>query len=268
MTTTQMPRTRRGHSDLQPEPVRRIDWRAILLVCAMLSAPLYIAMDLTSALLYDGYNYKDQTISELSAIGAPTRPFWIPLGFAYSGLLIAGAIGIWKSAGHSRGLMIIAVLVGIVGILGYVGWPFAPMHQREVLAAGGGTTSDTMHLILGGINTVLFFLMLALGALAMGKNFRLYSIATILLMVIFGTLMGLETADVADNEPTPWLGIWERLAVESPMVWITVLAAVLLYRMRGSPAREPDLSGQTEVAGSTASETVAPAKHGGILRSR
>jgi hypothetical protein len=238
-----------------------------LLACAVLSAPLYIAMDVTSSLLYEGYSYKDQTISELSAIGAPTRPLWVPLGFVYSGLLIAGAIGIWKSAGHSRALMTIAVLVGLVGILGYVGWPFAPMHQREVLAAGGGTVSDTMHLVLSGVNTVLFFLMLALGAMALGRNFRLYSFATIGLMVVFGTLMGMEMADVGDNEPTPWLGIWERLAVESPMVWIAVLSAVLLQGVHESTARESDRGGQTEVAKSTAPEAAAPTNHGGILRS-
>jgi hypothetical protein len=30
-------------------------------------------------------------------------------------------------------------------------WPFAAMHQREVLAAGGATWSDTAHVVLGGV---------------------------------------------------------------------------------------------------------------------
>ena len=36
---------------------------------------LYMFMDLTASLAHDGYSYRDQTISELSAFGAPTRAF-------------------------------------------------------------------------------------------------------------------------------------------------------------------------------------------------
>jgi hypothetical protein len=117
---------------------------------------------------------------------------------------------------------------------GFVGWPFAPMHQREVLAADGGTFADTMHLVLGGVSSVLFFLMLGFGAWAIKGPFRVYTIATILLMIVFGTLMGTETSDVANDEPTPWLGIYERFAVEGPMVWISVLGATLLHEHRRS----------------------------------
>ena len=72
---------RQASASLHALSVRTIDWRRVLLACAVLSAPLYIGLDVVSSLLYDGYSYKDQTISELSAIGAETRSRWIPLGF-------------------------------------------------------------------------------------------------------------------------------------------------------------------------------------------
>lgn len=216
----------------------RADWRTILLLCAVASAPLYLAMDIGFSLLHDGYSYKDQTISELSAIGAPNRTPWVILGAVYAGLLVAGAVGIWMSAGDNRRLKVTAVLIGLVGILGFVGWPFAPMHQREVLAAGGGTLSDTLHLVIGGINSVLFLAMMGIAAWATRGWFRAYTIVTILLVIVFGALMGAKAPDVENNAPTPWLGIWERIAVEGSIVWISVFALALLRGSTGTPAGE------------------------------
>src|SRR6185295_1786191 len=102
--------------------------------------------------------------------------------------------GIWLSAGERRALRFVAAFVAGIGILGLVGWPFAPMHQREVLAAGGGTASDTMHLVLAGISTVLFVLSIAFGATAFGRRFRLYSIGTIVLVLGFGAFTGLDAS--------------------------------------------------------------------------
>jgi hypothetical protein len=62
------------------------------------------------------------------------------------------------------------------------------MHQREVLAAGGGTLSDTMHVVLGGVKVFLMFLAIGFGATGFGKRFRLYSIASIVVLLAFGGL--------------------------------------------------------------------------------
>ena len=45
--------------------------RKALLVCGILASLLYIAM--MQGIRYDGYNWVSRTVSELSAIGAPTR---------------------------------------------------------------------------------------------------------------------------------------------------------------------------------------------------
>jgi hypothetical protein len=36
------------------------------------------------------------------------------------------------------------------------------------------------------------------------------------------------TASVAANEPTPWLGVYERISIYSSMIWISVYALMLL----------------------------------------
>jgi uncharacterized membrane protein len=66
------------------------------------------------------------------------------------------------------------------------------------------------------------------GATAFGKRFRLYSIATMLILVVFGVLTGLDQHQLEANLPTPWMGLWERIDIFATMLWIAVLAIALL----------------------------------------
>ena len=126
--------------------------RKILLLCGIASSLLYAAM--IWAIRYEGYNPISQVPSELTAIGAPTQALWARLASIYTLLVTAFGFGVWQSAGRNRGLRIVGGLVLAYASLGVL-WPFATMHQREVLAAGGGTPSDTMHLVLGAVTVLL-----------------------------------------------------------------------------------------------------------------
>jgi hypothetical protein len=202
--------------------------RKTLLGCGVAAFALYVCMDAIAVLRYDGYSYVDQTISELSAIGAPTRSFWIPLGFIYSALMVVFGLHVWELAAGRRALQVVGLAAAGAGILGFVGWPFAPMHQREVLAAGGETWVDTVHLVLAGMSSLLFMLSIGIGANTFGTRFRLYSIATLLVVFVAGGPTGYTAPDVSANEPTPWLGVTERVAIYSSMLWYVVLALGLL----------------------------------------
>src|SRR3954463_12223357 len=115
--------------------------RTILLVCGIVSSLLYIAMNVLVPMQWQGYSSASQTVSELSAIGAPTRPIWVPLGFLYAVLVTAFGYGVWESAGSNRSLRMVGGLLCAYGIVSAF-WP--PMHLREALAAGGRTLTDTM----------------------------------------------------------------------------------------------------------------------------
>jgi hypothetical protein len=97
-------------------------------------------------------------------------------------LITAFGIGVWKSAGRTRAVRTVGGLILAYASLGLF-WPFAPMHQREVLAAGGGTLSDTLHVALGAVTVFLMLLAIGFGARAFGKRFRLYSMATVVVLV-------------------------------------------------------------------------------------
>ncbi len=202
--------------------------RKALLVCGILSSLLYVAMNIIGAMQFEGYSSLSQTVSELSAIGAPTRPLWVALGFVYGVLVIAFGLGVWVSAGGKRSLRAVGGLLVAQGILGLAAWPFAPMHQREVLAAGGGTLTDTMHIILAMVTVLIMLLAIGFGATAFGKRFRIYSIGTIVMLLVFGTLTGLDGPRISANLPTPWVGIWERINIAGFLLWVVVLAIVLL----------------------------------------
>jgi hypothetical protein len=192
---------------------------------------VYIFMDVAASLAYGGYSYMDQTISELSAIGAPTRPFWLAMSVVYQALAFAFAVGVLAIGAGGRRVQLVGWLLLTSASVGLLWW-IAPMHQRETLAAGGDTWQDTMHLVLGGASSALFFGMIGIGAFAFGWRFRLYSFTTIGLMLVFGMLMNAQVGAVADNDATPLLGVWERISVEGAMLWEAAFAAMLFWQAR------------------------------------
>ena len=204
-------------------------WRKALLICGILSSLLYGAM--IGAIGSEGYSRLSQTPSELTAIGAPTRSLWMLLGAVYTVLVTAFGWGVWKSAGRDRALRIAGGLLVAYGSLGLL-WPFAPMHQREVLAAGGGTLSDTLHVVLASATVLLMFVAMGFAARAFGKRFRLYSLASIVVLLAFGALTFWDAPRVQANLPTPWIGLWERINISVFLLWVVVLATVLLRAER------------------------------------
>lgn len=201
--------------------------KKLLLCCGVLSSLLYAAIVIVTPLYWPDYNSAAQTISELSAIGAPTRTLWIWLCLPYTLLMIAFAYGVWRFAGQNRPLRIAGALLLAYGALGFV-WPFAPMHLRETLAAGKATFSDTLHIALGVVTELLFLLALGFAAAAFGKGFRLYSVGTFAALLIFGILTFMGAPGVGANQPTPLIGLWERINIGLFLLWVIVLAIALL----------------------------------------
>jgi len=175
-------------------------------------------------MVWKGYSSTSQTVSELFAIGAPSRPLVVPLFLTYSALTIAFGVGVWRSAGQERALCVVGGLLVGREVLGIVGTLFAPIHLRGV----EGTSTDTMHAIITGLGVLFYLLIIGFGAAAFGKRFRLYSIGTVLVLFVFGALSGLEGPRLAANLPTPSMGVWERINIYVTMLWIMLLAIALL----------------------------------------
>jgi hypothetical protein len=210
-------------------PTRYASFTKAALICGILSSIFYLSLNIFIPKLWDGYDSASQTVSELSAIGAPTRMLWLWLSTLYTALVVAFSWGVWKSASGNRSLRIAGGLLIAYGLLGVL-WPFAPMHLRETLAAGGRTFSDTMHITLAVLTEICFLLALGFAAMALDKHFRIYSIATFFVLLLFGVLTFLASPGIAANQPTPLIGVWERINIGVFLLWVVVLAAVLLHK--------------------------------------
>ena len=206
----------------------RTGLRKTLLTCGILSSLLYVAMNIVVPMQWEGYSSASRVISELSAIDAPSRPLWVALGLVYGVLATAFGLGVWASAPGNRPLRVVGALLVASGAFSLVPWP--PMHQREVLAAGGGTLTDTLHIVWSMVAVLFMMLAIGFGATAFGRRFRFYSIATLVLLVAFGVLTGIDAPRVDANLPTPWIGVWERINIGVYMLWVVVLATALLRR--------------------------------------
>lgn len=203
-----------------------------LLICGIVSSLLYIGTDILLSLRYEGYSYINQAVSELSAIGAPTRPLWLAMSFLFNPLVVAFGIGVWRSAGDKRSLRITGILLMIWAVIGFIWLPF-PMNIR----GAERTFTDTMHIVMTAVTVPLMMVFIGFGSGASGRWFRIYSILTILAMLVFGVLTSLLARGI-DTGPTPWMGALERVSVYAPMVWMLVLAVVLL-REHGIGKDEP-----------------------------
>lgn len=202
-------------------------FRKALLICGILASLLFVVMNVVAAMLYKGYDPLSQTVSELSAIDTPTRPLWFKLGIIYNLLMVAFGYGVWRSSGGSKPLRRTAILILAYAVTGFF-WP--PMHQREVLAAGGKTVTDTLHIVFTMITVAIMMVMIGFASTAFKRPFKVYSILSLAGLLLFGCLSSINTANVGVNAPTPWIGVWERINIGIYLLWVIVFAVILLHR--------------------------------------
>jgi hypothetical protein len=188
---------------------------------------LYAAMLVFVPLSWTGYSSAAHTVSELSAIGTPTRALWLTLATLWSLLYAAFGAGVWLVAERSRSLRAAGNVIVASAIIGLF-WP--PMHQREVLAAGGATATDTLHIAWTIMNGVLTLMAMAFSAAAMTKRFRSYAIVTMAILVAAGALTTIDAPGVDANLPTPWIGVWERINIGAWLLWVLVFSVMLRSR--------------------------------------
>lgn len=197
----------------------------VLLLCGIFSSLWYVAINVVVPTFYEGYNMLTLTVSELSAIGAPTRILWVLLALFYVLLLSAFGWGVLKSASGNNKLRMAGGLIIAYCILNFY-WP--PMHQREVIGAGGGTLTDTLHITWAVITLLFNMLLMGFGASALGKWFRIYTLSTWVIFIVFGVLTFMESPGIEANQPTPHLGLWERINMGAFLLWTIVFAATLV----------------------------------------
>jgi hypothetical protein len=200
----------------------------MLLSCGIGATLWYALVAVFMPLLYRGYSSSAFTVSELSAIGAPTRIWWVVLILPFPLLLSAFGWGVLQYEKKNPFLRVTGNLFIAYGILNLY-WP--PMHQRQLLAIDGNTLTDSLH-IAWTIMTLIFNIsIMGFGAAALNKRFRFYTLITFIIFLIFGILSFVAAEGITRNQPTPYIGIWERINIAAFLLWIIVFA-VSLHKTR------------------------------------
>jgi len=200
-----------------------------------MAAPLvYAVADVLAGRLWAGYSFRDQTISELGAIGAPSRvAFSILLLLVYL-LMVAFGVGIWQVSDGNRRLKAVGGLIIGLGVLALTVGQFAAMRMRGIEQGLAGT----LHLVEGMVAMLLVFTSMGIAATALGRRFRVYTIVTIAFALVFGAWSTLDVSRVERDWPTPWLGVKERVFWYGYQSWYIVLALALLGRRNFRAAAE------------------------------
>jgi len=198
------------------------DLRRWFLAAAIPGAFLYPFSDIVASQLYPGFSYRDQAVSELFAIGAPTSQLVVTLFSLSSALLFLFAIGVWMSANGSRLMKGFAIMMALNTLDALVLWNFFPMHMRGVEP----TFTDTMHALLAIDPFLLTGCILA--AIAFKGRLRAYTIATIVFSLVLIVLSISNLQAFLANKSTPWMGAKERAGQYANNLWYAVIAFHLL----------------------------------------
>jgi len=139
--------------------------------------------------------------------------------------VLAFGVGVFREGvGRSGALRITGALLMGYAAIGFTGPTLFEMHPR----GANSVASDVPHIVLTGVLSLLTLLAMGFGAFALGKRFRAYSFATLLTLIAFGALTATYAPRLAAGQPTPGMGIIERIDIYSALLWIAVLAIALL----------------------------------------
>jgi len=198
--------------------------RRILLLCGFLSPLLYAVTDALAGSSWEAYSFRDQTISELGAIGAPSQPLFSALLIFTYLLFVIFAIGVWQAAEGRRELRIAGGLLIAFGVIAITVGPFVSMHLRGTEQGLAGT----LHLIEGGVEMIILLAAMGSASMALGRRFAVYTAVTVAVMVAFGAWSALDAPRIEAGLVTPWVGVKERIYWYAYQLWFAGLATALL----------------------------------------
>lgn len=207
--------------------------RRALLACGIVSPLLYAVADAAAGLRWRGYSFRDQTISELGAVGASTRPLFASLLVVVYLLFTAFGLGVRMSARDRRGLRMAGALFIALGVMALTLGQWAAMKPRGTEQGASGA----LHLIEGAAAMALLLLAMGFAAAALRGRFAACTVATVAVMLVFGGWSAMDIPRVEAGLPTPWVGVKERIYWYAYQLWYVVLAVKLLRE----PADEPEI---------------------------
>lgn len=204
-----------------PNP-RETSLLRVLLLCGLFSSAVYIIADQLASWLYPGYIITDQNYSELLATGAPTRPLMLGVSVIYNLLVAAFAIGIWKSGNKPLNRFTASMILAYAFLS-----LLTPLFFQMDMRGAAVTARGNLHGPMTAMMSVFIILSITSGGWLRGRSFLLYSLVTLVFLIVFGMLTVSQVPGLAANEPTPWMGLFERVNIYATMLWFSAFSVVM-----------------------------------------
>jgi hypothetical protein len=193
-----------------------------LLWAGIAAVVIYAAGDLISGLLYKGYKFRHQAISELTAYRSPVRPLMMAVMIIHSTLVAAFGLGLLMATTRSilrwtGGLLIGASVVTL------------PTHTVWAMSSRGMETgaNDQFHALTTTVFSVLVAAAIVSSAIAYRGWFRALALVTLFILVVFGVAAANAMTGLATNH-TLWAGAFERINCYAYFGWLVMLAITVM----------------------------------------
>lgn len=226
--------TTSGHGAIHAPTVERQPQAVRFLLAAGLLGPLFfVVVVLAEGATRPGYNAWHHPMSNL-ALGPQGWVMTIALLVLGAGLSCF-AIGLRRVLNPGRGSTWGPILIAVMGValIGEAIFPTDPSLGYPPGAAATSTLHGNLHILLSAVfetpAIVAACIVLArrFAQAPGGRPWVLYSIATIILVVIF-QILGIVT--YSSNDPRSPYGLFQRLGFFTLLGWVAVLAARLRLR--------------------------------------
>lgn len=199
----------------------------------ILSPIFFVLVDIIGGMITPDYSRIINAVSELTQAGSENIYLLSSLFVISAVMGIGFGIGIVTEFSYSRSKLIFSggILIIINGIFSGLTGTIFPMDPFNVDI----TFAGTLHIILTALNALMIMLLIPMMGIGFYRerqweSFRLYSIITLLIIVIFG-----GSTPVLMMNDIGLLGLFERIVIYSYLLWFFVLAFKLI---RDHPAME------------------------------
>lgn len=198
----------------------------ILLLCGIFAPLVHMATDQLAGRMLQGYSFAAQSMSELSASGAPTRKLVVALTVTATVLMVAFGVGVWRAGGQVLLPRIVAGLVMGNAALGLIATAFFPTCFGERPAFGSAGV------IIMFLSVMCFILAMVVGAVAYGGWLRIMSVGIPVAYVLLTVLRLSTAASASTGGAGELMGIQERTMAYAFLFWVMALALHLLLSSR------------------------------------
>ncbi len=192
----------------------------------ILSPIFFVLVDIIGGMITPDYCRIINAVSELTQAGSENIYLLSSLFFISAVMGIGFGIGIVTEFSYSRSKLIFSggILIIINGIFSGLTGTIFPMDPFNVDI----TFAGTLHIILTALNALMIMLLIPMMGIGFYRerqwvSFRLYSIITLLIIVIFG-----GSTPVLMMNDIGLLGLFERIVIYSYLLWFFVLAFKLI----------------------------------------